>query len=81
MAESSQEDIKREIESLSPENLPWMLHPFVIVLHPLVIGAAYYFGLFGAVFGLIVGFTIRSLVIEERKKRREELLSFSSRFS
>ena len=81
MEQRSQEDIEREIESLSPENLPWMLHPLVTILHPIVIGAAYYFGLFGAVFSLIVGFTIRSLVIEERKKRREELLAFSSRFS
>ena len=75
MEQRSQEYIEREIKSLSPENLPWMLHPLVIMLHPIVIGAAYYFGLFGAVFGLIVGFTIRSLVIEERKKRREELLN------
>ena len=75
MQQRSQEDIEREIESLSPENIPWMLHPLAIILHPIVIGAAYYFGLFGAVFGLIVGFTIRSLVIEERKKRREELLN------
>jgi len=81
MEQRSQEDIEREIESLSPENLPWMLHPLVILLHPIVIGAAYYFGLFGAVFGIIVGFTIRSLVIEERKKRKEELVSFSGRFS
>jgi hypothetical protein len=81
MDQRSQEDIEREIESLSPENIPWMLHPLAIILHPIVIGAAYYFGLFGAVFGLIVGFTIRSLVIEERKKRREELLGFSGRFS
>jgi len=81
MKERSQEDVEREIKSLSPENLPWMLHPLAVMLHPIVIGAAYYFGLFGAVFGLIVGFTIRSLVIEERKRRLEELLSFSSRFS
>ena len=51
MQQRSQEDIEREIESLSPENIPWMLHPLAIILHPIVIGAAYYFGLFGAVFG------------------------------
>ena len=75
MEKRSQEDIEREIESLSPENLPWMLHPLVLILHPAVLGGAYYFGLFGAVFAFIVGFTIRSLVIQERKKRREELLN------
>ena len=37
MKERSQEDIEREIKSLSPENLPWMLHPLAVMLHPIVL--------------------------------------------